>query len=519
TVFISVLERRAEIGILRALGAGRKTVVFLFVLHSVILGCTGSVIGIALGQAAAYYSVVAVERTITTMYSAVTITDFIVTTRDALTALAIGLLVSITASAVPAYESSRIRPNESLRRGSFEGKYRKYHKGFAGAGLLFILMGISLSYTDYSSMPFTFPVLSYLGILFIIIGFTFVSPLYLDLVLKLIKKPAERTFRSTATIAVGDMRGLIYRFAVALMSVAISAAMIIALFTLIFSFRSSLKGWINKNIVADVYIKPLSCKANYCFSPVSENIVRTVKEYPEVAGVDKFRALHIDLFGQKVIAGFADIAVKRKYYGKRYFDPEYERVLKEMEGDEPVAGISDYLSVRYGLKKGDTLELMTPKGKQIFRINDVFASYSTTSGYIYLDRKWLRRYWGLDDSTQFSVYVKEGVDPDELIGKLRERLSPQYVLEIMNNRELRMKIMDIFEKTFAITYAIELISILVSLLGVVNTLLAVVLERKREISIMRYIGASWRQIRQMLTFSAGIVGITGIFLGGLMGFL
>jgi len=193
------------------------------------------------------------------------------------------------------------------------------------------------------------------------------------------------------------------------------------------------------------------------------------------------------------------------------------RVLEEMETTEQVAGISDYLGIQYGLKKGDMLELMTPSGKQAFRINDVFSSYSTTSGFIYIDRKWLRTYWGLDDATQISVYVKDGVEVEEFIRKLRERLLPQYTLEIMNNQELRDKIMDIFNKTFAITYAIELISILVSLIGVVNTLLALVFERKREISILRYIGASWKQIQQMFVLAAGLVGIAGIFLGALMG--
>ena len=87
----------------------------------------------------------------------------------------------------------------------------------------------------------------------------------------------------------------------------------------------------------------------------------------------------------------------------------------------------------------------------------------------------------------------------------------------MNNQELRDKIFDIFHKTFAITYAIEFISILVSLIGVINTLLALVFERKREISIVRYMGGSWKQIQQSLMLSSGITGITGIFLGTLLG--
>ncbi len=78
-------------------------------------------------------------------------------------------------------------------------------------------------------------------------------------------------FGAIGKITLGDMKGNIYRFSVALMSVAVSSALLIAFLTLIFSLRESLAGWINKNVVADVYIKPASCKANYCFYPMSPN--------------------------------------------------------------------------------------------------------------------------------------------------------------------------------------------------------------------------------------------------------
>jgi len=188
-----------------------------------------------------------------------------------------------------------------------------------------------------------------------------------------------------------------------------------------------------------------------------------------------------------------------------------------MESNQKVAGISEYLSIKYGIKKGDTIKLNTPRGSAEFTVNDIFSSYSTTAGFIYLDKKWLREYWGLDDATQVSIYVKDGVVVDEFIYKLNGRLLPNYSLEIMNNQQLRQKIMNIFNSSFAITYAIELIAIIVSLIGVINTLLALVFERKREISIIRYLGGSWKQIQQNMMLSAGIVGITGILLGMLLG--
>lgn len=519
TVFISVVKRRTEIGILRGLGADKKTVVMMFMVQGIFLGLIGSLIGIIFGQVAAYFSVIAVEKTISTMYSTISISEYAITMQDAFMALLLGLAVSLLASAIPAFEASKIRPNESSREGSFEGRYRRYHKWFSFAGIVCIISGVAVSFMDHLYAPFEFPVLAYAGILFIITGFTFISPSYLTAVLWVIRRPSERIFRATGKITLGDIKGNIYRFSVALMSVAISSALIIAFLTLIFSFRDSLKGWIHRNITADVYIKPASCKANYCFYPLSRDVIDTVKSFPEVAGVDKFRAMQLDLNGRKVTAGFADVGTKRKYLSRMYSDREYEEVLQEMDGNGQIAGISDYLSIKYGLKKGDMIHLKSPAGNVTFTINDIFSSYSTTAGFIYIDRKWLKKYWNLDDATQISVYLKEGVAPDTFIHKLRSDLLPDYSLEIMNNQELRDKVMDIFNKTFAITYAIEFISIVVSLIGVVNTLLALVFERKREISIIRYLGGTWKQIQETLIISAGIIGITGIFLGSILGSL
>ena len=365
TVFISVVKRRTEIGILRSLGTDKKTVVMLFAIQGLLLGLIGSLLGIFFGQIAAYFSVMAVEKTLSTMYSTVSISDYLITRHDALMALLLGLFISLLASAVPSFESSKIKPNESSREGSFEVRYRKYQKIAAFAGILLILSGCFMSYLDYRYMPFEFPFFAYGGILFIIAGFTFISPFYLGVTLRIMKRPVERVFGAIGKITLGDMRGNISRFSVALMSVAISSALIIAILTLIFSLRGSLQGWIHKNITSDVYVKPESCKANYCFYPMSKEVFETVKGFPEVEGIDRFRGIQTELFGRKVVAGFADVGVKRKYLHRRYIDREYERILGQMEGGEPVAGISDYLSRKYGLKKGDTIKLKSPRQRGI----------------------------------------------------------------------------------------------------------------------------------------------------------
>ena len=514
TIFISVVRRRTEIGILRGLGMDRKTMVVLFSAQGMILGFSGSLLGIVFGQLCAWFSIMAVERTITQFYRSMAISDFFITWEDALTTLILGLVASLLASLVPALESANVRPNESSREGTFEKAYKSRQRTFSSIGIFSILCGGVIIYADYRYVPFNFPWLSYAGIVLLILGCTFNAPAYLGASLKALKRPLQKLFKAPARIAVGDTRGSRFRFSLALMSVAVSSALIVATASSVYSFKSSFIDWINTYIAADVYIKPASCTSNFCFFPLEDTIVNAVEHLPGVENIGRYRALQIDFHGQKVVAGFGNSELLWKYrpnIGRE----EKERIQRLAQYRE--VSISDYLKVKYGLKRGDTIELQTPKGKVAFAINNSSISYSTMSGFMYMDRRWLKEYWGLDDTMQLSVYLAKGQDAGQFMQKVEKTLGGKYTLGITDNRELRQAALRIFDKSFALTYAIELIAIVISLIGVVNALLILVFEKKREISVLRYLGATWRHIRQVMVVSAGIVGITGIALGCIMG--
>ncbi len=514
TVFISVVKRRTEIGILRGLGMGRKTVVALFSAQGVVLGLAGSVLGIVFGQLCAWFSIVLVEKTVTRFYGGAAVSDYVITWSDALWTAALGLFVSLAASFVPALESANVSPNESSREGTFERSYRGREKLFSAAGIVVILCGGALVYTDYHFVPFNFPWLSYAGIVLFILGCTLNAPLYLRAALKAVKRPLYKLFKAPARIAVGDTNGSRYRFSIALMSVAVSSALIVATITSVYSFKTSFIDWIHTYITADVYVKPASCASNFCFYPLAGEVVKTVEEIPGVERVGRYRALRIDVRGQKVVAGFGDSELLWKY--RPNIDREEKERLQRLSRYREVS-VSDYLKVKYGLRRGDIIELQTPRGKVTFTVNNTSISYSTMSGFLYMDRRWLKEYWGLDDATQLSVYLEKGRDAGQFIQAVEKALGGRYALDITDNDELRRAALNIFDKSFALTYTIELIAIMISLIGVVNALLILVFEKKREIAVLRYLGATWGHLRQVMVTSAGIVGMAGTVLGCVMG--
>jgi putative ABC transport system permease protein len=514
TVFISVVKRRKEIGILRGLGMDRKTVVALFSAQGMVLGFAGSLLGIVFGQVCAWFSILAMEKTITRFYAASYVSDFLITWQDALRTVLLGLGVSLLASIVPALESARIRPNESSQEGTVEKAYRGRQRIFSVIGALVILCGGAISYIDFRFVPFDFPWLSYAGIVLLILGCTFNAPAYLGACLKALKRPLSAVFKTEARIAVGDTGGNRYRFSLALMSVAVSSALIVATVSSVHSFKTSFIEWINTYITADIYIKPASCASNFCFHPLPEEVVRSIEGLSGVEKVGRFRALLVDFQGQKVVAGFGNSSSLWQYR-PRISEGEKERLQRLAR--YPELSVSDYLAGKYRLKKGDLVELTTPKGRAAFTVNNASISYSTMSGFLYLDRRWLKEYWGLDDATQLSVYLVKGWDAGRFKLEVEKELGGKYALEITDNAELRRDILGIFDKSFALTYTIELIAIVISLIGVVNALLILVFEKKREIAVLRYLGASWRQIRNVMALSAGILGASGTVLGAVMG--
>ncbi len=514
TVFISVVKRRKEIGILRGLGMDRKTVVALFSAQGMVLGFVGSLLGIVFGQVCAWFSIMAMEKTITRFYGSADVSDFLITWQDALRTVILGVGVSLLASIVPALESANIRPNESSQEGTAEKAYRSRQGIFSVIGVLFILCGGMICYIDFRFVPFDFPWLSYAGIVLLILGCTFNAPVYLAACLKALKRPLSAIFKTGARIAVGDTRGNRYRFSLALMSVAVSSALIVATVSSVHSFKASFIEWIDTYITADIYIKPASCTSNFCLHPLPAEVVQSIEGLRGVENVGRLRALLVDFHGQKVVAGFGNLSSLWQYR-PRISSDEKERLQRLSR--YPELSVSDYLAVKYGLKKGDIVELKTPKGRAAFTINNASISYSTMSGFLYLDRRWLKKYWGLDDATQLSVYLAKGWDTGQFKQEIGKALGRKYALEITDNAELRRDILGIFDKSFALTYTIELIAIVISLIGVVNALLILVFERKREIAVLRYLGASWRQIRNVMALSAGIVGSAGIVLGAVMG--
>ncbi|MDK2792590.1 MAG: putative transport system permease protein [Deferribacteres bacterium] len=506
TIFITVVKKREQIGTLRALGASKPQILMIFVTQSLLLGVIGSISGVFLGQFVSIYSFAVMEDTISTIFKPVYIKNIFVFNKYTIYSVVLGVIISLFSSIFPSIEATKVRPTETIRKGTFELKFRKYF--FAGfiLGVILIFSGIMVSFIDYKSKYFDQLYLSYLGVFLILLGFCAAAFFYLEKLLVLLEKTIKRFFKTVGIISFADIYSSSYRFAIALISVSISTALIISMVTLIDSFKTSLSDWIDDNLRADIFIKSSSCSSNFCFEPLEEDVLQKIKTLDEVEAVSTFRAMPGTFKGKNILFGFGEERVVKKHHDG----------IENFNVTKSVA-ISEYLKVKYGIDKGDYIDIDTPKGTEKFKVREVFTSYSTTNGFIIFDNSFQKKYWGELKFTQISIYLKKGANPDNVIAELEDLINKNKSLDIYNNLTIRQKVIKIFDKSFAITYAIQLIALIVSLLGVGNMLYAVSLERRKEISILKYLGSSNKLLVKIYTFSATVIGILGTIYGSIPG--
>jgi putative ABC transport system permease protein len=191
--------------------------------------------------------------------------------------------------------------------------------------------------------------------------------------------------------------------------------------------------------------------------------------------------------------------------------------MRQSLGQDAVI-VSEPFAMRYGKRAGDMLEIPTPLGVKPFRIAAIYYDYASDRGVVVMDRPIFRKYFGDLPPSGVAAYLKPGADPETVRAEMLDMLDEGHRAFIYSNRTLRGEILNVFDSTFAITYALEVIAIVVAMLGVAGTLLTLVLERRRELSLLRLAGADRRQVRRMVVIEAALIGGVSQAIGLTVGF-
>ncbi|MBI2371160.1 MAG: FtsX-like permease family protein [Deltaproteobacteria bacterium] len=498
-VSLSVVRRRREIGILRSLGVTRREVWALFAAEAVAAGLLGSLAGLGLGIVLAKGALQAVAGTVSELYAYLKVTSLALDPLTLVTSLALGMVTALAAALFPAWRASTIHPRQAMEVGGYERRAGSSYWRLAALGGL-LLVG---AYAASLQPPVAdLPLYGYLAVLLLIGGVSLLVPLAAVSLTWLARPLLTRWLRAEGLLAVSNLRNHLGRNAVAVGAMMTALAMLVGLAVMVTSFRSTVELWVEETMRADLIVSPA---ARFTRGAAAR-----------LPAVEPFRVVRLSYRGDPIVLGSGDFTVVARFGILLFKGADGPTILAETKRREGVV-VSESFALRYGVGPGSRLELPTPAGTVTFPVLGVFYDYTTEGGKVVMDRALYLRYWQDRDVTALVVYLRPGVDARAARARILAATGGGQELMIITNRDLKARVLQIFDNTFAITYALELIAMLVAALAVFHTLWASVLERRREIGILRAVGTSRPQVLRMVVNEAGLLGLLAGAIGVVAG--
>ena len=512
---ISVIRRRREIGILRSLGVSERQILILFLTEGAILGLLGAIVGIGVGLVMAKFTLASVSRTVTALYILVKAEHLTVSPLTLVFGVVISVGVSVASAAGPAREAARTKPREALSLNNLERKVW-VHVGtflFAGIGALFLALIFALQKPIWGM-----PIFGFASALLILVGFSLATPAGTRWLNALFAPVVQRIFKTEGRLASHYVRDSLTRTAITIAALMTALAMLISISIMILSFRKTVAIWVDQAITADVILTPASAAVSGWDAFVPPEVIAHARNHPHVEEIDTIRVSEMDYGGRVILLWAAVTPVLLHQNRLRFLRGDESQIIDRVTKRGEVI-VSETFSTKFGLTEGRDLLIQTPGGPREFRIAGVFYDYTTENGMIIMDLALYQKIWKDLRINRATVYLKDPSRLQEVRRDLSAHLSGKHQVLPVSNRELRDEILRIFDQTFAVANALKVIAFIVAILGIVNSMLAMVIERERDIGILRAIGTFREQIRKMTLVEAQLMGLVGFVLGSLCGIL
>jgi putative ABC transport system permease protein len=514
TMTHALLGRRAEVGLLRALGVGRSRLFATLTAEALAFGLAGGAVGVPLGWGLARIAVGTVSSTVEALYGGAPAQQVVLTPDLALEGLGLGCIVAVAAALVPIVEALRTVPREVLHPGWVERRRHVRAGRLAVIGAGFGALALTLSQVGpIAGIPW----FGYGAALCLVLGGAFLTPLAGMGLDRLVRPFAMRIGAVEMRLASGTLAATPGRTAVAAGALMTAIAMMVSVVVMVGSFRDTVERWIEATITADLYVSPAARPAVGPSAYFADSgIMAQITAIPGVAVVDPYRQVPIEYRGHSILLSARDLAIVHERSGMQFTRGDAQELLTRLSRGEGIA-VSEVLANQLKIRPGEALDLPTAEGRGLFPVLAVFYDYATDGGRVLMDRSLWQRHWRDPGITALAVYVDRGADPEQVRAGIDTALAPSHRVSITSNRGLKTEVLEVFDQTFAITRALDLVAMTVAALGIASTVLAIVLERRREIGVIRALGASQAQVRRIVVWEAALIGLLGAGLGVCIG--
>lgn len=532
TITASVVRRRVETGILRAVGATRLEVQCLFLAEALLFGVVGVLVGIVGGTLLARFLLGReIAKVISTLYQLVSVDRFSLTPLLIGSAFFFGLGSVLAAAWLPAREGAREDPVAALSLGlGLTQERSRLHSGWwLAAGLLSLVVALGCSIIALTTGP------AWLGFgsaFFVLLGFAFTSPTVTSVgsaaLVRIMQREERHLEEAPAKGAGGSVLGMgaalvslasqnlgrsLHRNAVIVAALMAAIAMTVGISVMIYAFRLTVETWIDRAIVADIFMTPSANETlgNGAFFPLET--LRAIKEDAGVREVDTVREIGINIRGDRV----AMVVVEGEDRDRLAFvGGNAARKQAAFHQPEHVL-ISEPFAHRYHVKEGDPLPIPTPEGVVNFTVAGVYYDYARDAGIVATTRANFIKHWHDDRVMSAAIYLQDPSQLEAVSDRIRTKFNKHGEFLIFSNQAIRQKVFEIFGQTFRITGVLRGIAVVVAVIGIFLTLTTLVSERSREIGVLRAIGASRGQVQGIVLVESALIGFLASVLGVLAG--
>jgi putative ABC transport system permease protein len=510
TISISVVRRRNEIGVLRALGASRAFILNVFLAEASVFAVTGSALGLVLGRFMAIGAVKLIGNTVNSLYVSSQPGAVELTLEATLLGVGLGLAVSFLAALAPAMDAALVAPVEAMARGRGEYVAAQRSRRTIWWAVAALILAAFLS-----TLPAVHrqPLFAYLAVLLLLAGTAAAIPNIVELFAALTSHLVQRFFPVEALLAMRSLRASLGRTAVLTAALTTAVAMTAAVGIMVGSFRETVALWMDSQLKADFYLKPAGSAAADRHPTMSIEIADRIAALPTVASVDRFRAYPISYEGLP-----ATLAGGETSSGVRFLPGSNRAAILSKFPTGDYAVVSEPFANKHNVHVGSILTLPLAGANRHFQILGIYYDYSTERGFIILHRTTLLKYLPDPALSNLAVYVKSGADPNAVRQSIDSIISGRAVT-VSPNSVLRRGAIEIFDRTFRITYALEVVAIAVAVMGIAGALLAMVIDRRREFAVLRFLGAAQPQVRRIILCEAGLLGLLSNAIGIVLGTL
>jgi putative ABC transport system permease protein len=499
---LSVARRRAQFALLRVLGMERRGLIAQVLVEGGVLGLVGAALGLGLGLLLASLALRVLGGDLGGGYFSGATPELIFAPVAAVVFFVLGMAAAFIGSILPAREAARAQPAVALKNAGDAVDPNEAPR--ARAAVLLGGLGVLAAFLPAVGR---LPLFGYASIALLLAGGVAAMPWVARRLLGPLQRLNPRA--PALDLALKRLWGAPSQAAVALCGIVASTSLMIAMAVMVASFRTSVDEWLGDVLGADLY---LHVETGGGFDP---GLQRRLASTPGIGSVEFSTIVPLRLSAERPPVS---LIARRMQADPASSLPLIERAERLPAGLIPIWP-SEPAARSYGFRLGERVELPLGGGGARFVVAGVWRDYARQHGAIAIATEDYARLTGDPARTDASIELSPGAAADIVVDRLRAQLPTDLRdrVALAQPGELRALSLRIFDRSFAVTYVLEAVAILVGLAGVAATFSAQVLARAKEFGMLRHIGVQRGEIVAMLATEGALLGAVGVVAGILLG--